>query len=140
MSSFIALRAAWRAAAVTPQFAAGFSVWFEREGSQRWWWVAEDNAGSAIGMVNLEVFERMPSPGAPGSRWGYLANLFVEPRARQRGVGTRLVEALLSASIEEGLVRVVLSPSEQSVPLYKKAGFAPADMLLVWQPPSRGDA
>jgi hypothetical protein len=32
------------------------------------------------------------------------------------------------------LVRVVLSPSERSIPLYRRAGFRAADELLVWTP------
>lgn len=134
MSSLLALRAAWRAAPVTDEFAAAFSSWFEREASQRWWWMAEDDTGRAVGMVNLKIFERMSSPEGSRSRWGYLANLFVDGPFRKQGVGTQLLEALLRTSVEEGLVRVVLSPSEQSLPLYRRAGFTAADMLLVWQP------
>jgi GNAT superfamily N-acetyltransferase len=44
-------------------------------------------------MVNVKLFERMPSPIAPAGRWGYLANLFVVPSARGAGIGSRLVEA-----------------------------------------------
>jgi GNAT superfamily N-acetyltransferase len=119
---------------MTDAFAAEFADWFQREGSQRWWWIAEDNTGRARGMVNLKVFERMPSPDRSPSRWGYLANLFVDRPFRNQGVGTQLLAALLDAARDEGLVRVVLSPSEQSVSLYRRMGFAPADMLLVWQP------
>jgi GNAT superfamily N-acetyltransferase len=90
----------------------------------------------AVGMVNLKIFDRMPSPEGNRSRWGYLANLFVNDPFRNQGVGTQLLEALLSTSIEEGLVRVVLSPGEQSLPLDTRAGFTAADMLLVWQPPA----
>jgi GNAT superfamily N-acetyltransferase len=119
---------------MTDAFAAEFADWFQREGSQRWWWIAEDSAGRARGMVNLKVFERMPSPGRSPSRWGYLANLFVDRPFRNQGIGTQLLAALLDAARDEGLVRVVLSPSEQSVSLYSRMGFVPADMLLVWQP------
>jgi len=134
MSSLVTLRAVWREAVVTDAFASQFTEWFEREGRQRWWWVAEDGSGLALGMVNLKVFDRMPSPGGSPSRWGYLANLFVHPAVRNQGIGTLLLSALLDTSRKEGLVRVVLSPTAQSVPLYKRAGFDPADGLLVWQP------
>jgi len=33
------------------------------------------------------------------------------------------------------LARVVLSPSERSIPFYQRAGFGPADILMVWTPP-----
>jgi len=31
----------------------------------------------------------------------------------------------------------VLSPSERSVPFYRRAGFGPADALMLWTPGSR---
>lgn len=131
------LRALWRGTTVTETFAAQFLAWFEREGGHRWWWVAGDPSGDAVGMVNLAVFDRMPTPDASSGRWGYLANLFVLPASRGQGVGARLVAAVLATAREEGLGRVVLSPSEQSRPLYRRAGFLPADTLLVWKPPAQ---
>jgi GNAT superfamily N-acetyltransferase len=83
-----------------------------------------------VGMVNLAVFERMPRPGHGSSRWGYLANAYVLPDFRDAGVGKLLVDALLDYARAEGLVRVVLSPSERSVRFYERAGFGPADMLM----------
>lgn len=131
--ALMTLRASWRDAAVTEDFALTFAAWFEREGDQRWWWLAEDSTGVAVGMANVKVFDRMPVPDRDAGRWGYLGNLFVQPTHRNWGVGTRLLAALLATSQQEGLVRIVLSPSEQSVPLYKRAGFVSADMLLVWR-------
>ena len=76
----------------------------------------------------------MPRPGVAGSRWGYLANAFVLAGYRDRGVGRLLVDALLDHARATGLVRVVLSPTERSVPFYERAGFGPADMLLAMEP------
>lgn len=135
--ALLTLRASWRETAVTDDYAVDFDAWFHREGNQRWWWLAEDPAGVAVGMVNMKIFDRMPVPGGSSGRWGYLANLFVEPSYRNGGVGARLIAALMATSRDEGLARVVLSPSEQSKPLYRRAGFLPVDVLLVWQPPSQ---
>ena len=128
------LRAAWRDEPMTPSFVADFRAWHTRE-SDRWWWLAVQGDGESVGMVNLKVFERMPSPGAAPSRWGYLANLFVLPAARGRGIGGELVEALVRRADRADLVRVVLSPSQQSLPLYARHGFVPADELLVRRRP-----
>src|SRR3954469_22907788 len=90
----VGLRASWRGEPVTTEFAATFRNWFVREGSTRWWWLAID-ANEPVGMVNMKLYERMPSPGWPASRWGYLANLFVLPRHRGAGVGASLVAAVV---------------------------------------------
>jgi GNAT superfamily N-acetyltransferase len=129
------LRRAWIAeqagsALLDPGFEARFQDWLDREGGRRICWLAERD-GAPVGMVNLAVFERMPRPGQPDSRWGYLGNAYVLPAHRDGGVGAALVGALLAYAREVGLVRVVLSPSERSVPFYERAGFHRADELMM---------
>jgi GNAT superfamily N-acetyltransferase len=88
-------------------------------------------------MMHLVLFERMPRPGVPDTRWAYLANAYVRPGYRDRGVGRALLDAVLAHARAAGCVRVVLAPSERSVPFYRRAGFGAADMLLaqVLDPP-----
>lgn len=124
------LRAAWRGQPLTAGFVTTFREWFLREQATRWWWIAADHRRS-VGMVNLKLFDRMPSPDRPSSRWGYLANLFVAPDRRGSGVGSSLLAAAVDRARATGLVRLVLSPSEMSVPLYGRHGFRPATDLLL---------
>ena len=124
------LRAAWREEDTTAEFFAVFRDWFDREHASRLWWLAEVD-GESVGMVNVKIFERMPSPNRPASRWGYLANLYVLPEHRGSGAGGRLIEAAVHHARKAGFVRLVLAPSELSVPLYDRHGFRSADELLV---------
>lgn len=114
-----------------PSFEAVFADWFEREAGQRVTWLAEDG-DRAVGMLNMLVFTRMPRPSAadPG-RWGYVANVYVVPGDRDRGVGRLLLDAVTAHADEQGFARLVLSPSERSVPFYERAGFAPATSLML---------
>jgi GNAT superfamily N-acetyltransferase len=121
-------------AAPGPGFDEEFGAWFGRERERRVFWLAEVD-GRAVGAMNLMVFDRMPRPGREAARWGYLGNAFVLAAHRDQGVGRRLLDAVLGYAAEEGFVRVVLSPSERSVPFYRRAGFRAADELLVWTPP-----
>lgn len=116
-----------------PGFGERFGAWFSRESSRRITWLAEAG-GRPAGMMNLAVFERMPRPGRAPSRWGYLGNAFVLAAYRNQGIGARLIEAVLGYASEEGFARVVLSPSERSVPFYERAGFGPASALMLWTP------
>jgi GNAT superfamily N-acetyltransferase len=144
VASLEVLRRAWAGerhgadAVVDEGFADRFGAWFAQEARQRTFWLAERSDGQPVGMVNLLTFHRMPTAGRPGGRWGYLGNLYVRPEQRGGGLGARLVQALLAAADADGLERVVLSPSERSVPLYRRAGFGAADQLLLRPGPGTG--
>jgi GNAT superfamily N-acetyltransferase len=116
-------------------FDAVFAAWFEREHDQRVTWLAEVR-GRTVGMLNLLVFTRMPRPRsapAPGSpeAWGYVANVYVAPGQRDGGTGRLLLDAATSYADEHGFARLVLSPSERSVPFYERAGFTTATSLML---------
>jgi len=118
-----------------PSFEDVFAQWFAAEAHQRVTWLAEDT-GRVRGMLNLLVFTRMPRPRAaaapahPG-QWGYVANVYVARGHRGRGIGRVLLDAVIAHADAHGFARLVLSPSERSVPFYERAGFAPATSLLL---------
>jgi GNAT superfamily N-acetyltransferase len=76
------------------------------------------------------VIRRATSTDVPA-----LANAYVRPAYRNQGIGAQLVAALLSYADEAGYARVVLSPSQRSIPFYRRAGFGPADALLLREHP-----
>lgn len=109
-------------------FASTFREW--AASNPRVTFLAERD-GSAIGMVNFLVFNRMPKPGASSSCWIYVGNAYVREAARNAGIGNALMEAVLQRATSLGAVRVVLSPSARSVPFYERLGFTPATALMV---------
>jgi GNAT superfamily N-acetyltransferase len=120
----------WRGEAADDSYPERFAAWWAAEAGRRLTWLAW-TGGEPVGMVNLAVFERMPAPGRPQTRWGYLGNAFVLQAWRSRGIGTALLTALLDHARAEGFVRIVLSPSERSLPFYRRAGFASANSLML---------
>ncbi len=119
-------------------FEERFATWLERERHQRLTWLGLVD-GEAVGMLNLLVFTRMPRPGetAP-NQWGYLANFFVCEPHRSSGVGARMLATCTAYADERGFARVVLSPTERSVPFYARGGFLPATSLMLRQRPAEG--
>jgi GNAT superfamily N-acetyltransferase len=117
-----------------PDFDAAFAGWAEREESQRVTWLVSLD-GVDLGMLNMLVFERMPRPGdavtGRPTKWGYIANVYVDEAHRDGGLGRLLLDAASSYAEEHRFARLVLSPSEQSVSFYARAGFVPATSLLV---------
>jgi GNAT superfamily N-acetyltransferase len=115
-------------------FEGRFDEWLEREQHQRVTWVGFSGT-RAVGMLNMLVFTRMPRPGRPEpSQWGYVANVYVEPAHRDSGLGSRILAACTAYADEHGFVRLVLSPSERSIPFYRRGGFAPAVELMIREP------
>lgn len=113
----------------TAEFADRVRVWWERQGDSRVCWLAFDDE-KAIGMANLAVFERMPHVGVPDGRWGYVGNVWVDPTQRRRGVATALMTAVIDWCRAGSFERIVLNPSEMSMPMYRGLGFRPSDELM----------
>jgi GNAT superfamily N-acetyltransferase len=129
-----ALRRAWTEEQYGPVGDEGFEAlfldWYEREFARRVGWIAELD-GTAVGMMNLAVFDRMPRPGRDAGTWGYLANAFVLAAHRDRGIGSLLLRALLAHADDHRYVRVVLRPAPRAVPFYERLGFRPDGGFLV---------
>jgi GNAT superfamily N-acetyltransferase len=120
-----------------PGFEARYAAWMAGAAQRRLFWLAE--AGTVpVGMLNMSVFERMPWPGRPESRWGYIGNVFVLAPYRSRGVGGRLLDAAVDHARSSHFARVVLAPSERSIPFYSRAGFRPATSLMIMEPVRTG--
>ena len=125
VSAIAALRREDREPADDPGFEDRFASWLVAEGDRRLSWVAELD-GELIGCASLFEYRRMPAPGRPDARWGYLGNMFVLERHRNAGVGTELLNAVIDEADRRGYARVVLAPTVPAVPFYERAGFVDA--------------
>jgi GNAT superfamily N-acetyltransferase len=100
-------------------------------------WVAEDEAGEALGVVWLQFLEKLPNPvGEPGLH-AYLTGFYVREAARNLGVGTALLAVALAACEERGIDTVFLWPTARSRALYVRHGFVEQSGMLarrVWGP------
>lgn len=133
LDDLVALRLAWHPAdsdADAAALADDLRAWWQRNGAGRRAWVARRADGIPVGMANAATFERMPVPGRTAARWIYVANVFVRPESRRQGVAADLLREVVAWARAERMVRVVLAPSEMSVPFYASLGFRPADDLL----------
>jgi GNAT superfamily N-acetyltransferase len=80
-------------------------------------------------MINVMVFVRMPRPGQPERRWGYIANVFVLAAHRRTGVGSALLDAAVVHARDHWFVRLVLNPSERSIPFHRRTDFRALRLL-----------
>jgi GNAT superfamily N-acetyltransferase len=107
-----------------------------------------DAAIRQAGQADLAVLARLRREQAAGQQgeysdpgfgqrfaaWQEREAAFALAEYRNQGIGRHLLGAVLGHARQHGFARVVLSPSERSVPFYRRAGFGPAGALLLWTP------
>lgn len=83
-----------------------------------------------VGMAWLVVFERAPDLHAHRRLSGDVQSVYVLPEHRSRGIGRRLVRALLEAADARGVGRVTVSANADAAPMYRSLGFDTSPLLL----------
>ena len=85
-------------------------------------WVAA--AGEQpVGLVLVQMVEKVPNPVREPESLGYVSSLYVRPPWRGQGTGGRLLATALEFCRLGGVDTVVLWPSPRSIPLYARHGF-----------------
>lgn len=88
-------------------------------------WVAELD-GRIVGAMWLQLVERVPRPGEERGTLpiGYLTNVFVESDLRDGGLGSRILDEVVTWARARGVEEIIVWPSERSYPFYERAGFS----------------
>jgi GNAT superfamily N-acetyltransferase len=105
----------------------------DRLNGRRPWrcWVAEDEVGDTlIGMVWLQMIEKLPNPVGEAEYHGYVSSFYVVPSRRSTGLGSALLSACLEECDRRGTDAVFLWPTPRSRPLYQRHGFVARDDFL----------
>jgi GNAT superfamily N-acetyltransferase len=101
------------------------AAWVERampSGTFRSWVV--EQAGEVVAGGGLQLRTLMPRPGyVQGEPEGLIVSMWTEPAHRRRGLGLRVVEAMLAWGRAHGVTRFTLHASEAGRPLYERYGF-----------------
>ena len=111
-------------------FRTAFARWFVTE-AHGWTALIADAGERAIGTLWLTFVSRVPRPTEPiAAPIGHLTNFFVRPDHRNRGVGSALLDRARAMAEDAGAELVLVWPSDRSMPLYERHGFAqPMDLL-----------
>ncbi|MBT2385317.1 GNAT family N-acetyltransferase [Streptomyces sp. ISL-11] len=83
-------------------------------------------AACAVGRVE----ERLPAPGHPTGRFGFVFTVCTDARYRGRGLARATTEALLEWFAAQGVTRVDLHATEDAERLYRGLGFAEHSLAL----------
>lgn len=86
--------------------------------------------GLVIGMSWLAITQRVPHPRAFERISGDVQCVYVVPDERDRGLGGKLIEAVLAWARDLGLARVTVHSSDRAVSAYSWHGFEVSPHLL----------
>ncbi len=113
-------------------FVGRVSAWLGERLDGRLWraWVAVAEDGRVVGHAFAQLIEKIPNPVPEAEYILYITNVYVLPELRNQGIGGQLLEAALAAWPEKEKESAILWPSEESVSLYQRHGFARPRRLL----------
>jgi len=85
-------------------------------------WIAE--IGDVIvSNASINIITSVPRPCKLEDRFGYLTNVYTKPEYRRKGVGAELTSKITAWAREIDLELLIVSPSEDSIRFYRRAGF-----------------
>lgn len=93
-------------------------------------WLAEEPEGAPLGAVWVAIIERLPNPEGEPELHGYLTGFYVRAAARNRGVGSALLQAALARCAELRVDTVFLWPTPRSRALCARYGFTERSGIL----------
>jgi GNAT superfamily N-acetyltransferase len=91
-------------------------------------------AGTVVGMAWLAITDRVPAADAFDRRSGDLQSVYVVAEERNRGVGGRLVDAVVQRAHELELGHVTVHSSSRAIPAYERHGFQAVRELMLLDP------
>lgn len=92
-------------------------------------WLAVTEAGTAVGAGGVVIDQHPPGPRNLSGRIGYVMNLVTDPRYRRRGIGRRIMYAILGWLEEQGVRHVALHATDVGRPLYDELGFVDSNEM-----------
>jgi GNAT superfamily N-acetyltransferase len=86
------------------------------------YWLA-DHEGTIAAHICVYLFHPVPRPDRAHEHYGYMTNVYTRPAYRNQGTGSALMQHVLAWARERDTVFLMVSPSERSIPFYRRAGF-----------------
>ena len=85
-------------------------------------WVLETAAG-VEGVMTARLVAKETSLSGQNRQWGYLTNVFLAKRHRNKGHGSAMLRQVISWAKESDLEFLLVWPSDNSITFYRRAGF-----------------
>lgn len=81
-----------------------------------------------VGGAGMHLRKLGPMPGCcEGGIGAHVANLYIDPPHRRRGLGETLMKLMMQWSKASSIYEMTLAASEEAKPLYRRLGFDPSE-------------
>lgn len=91
--------------------------------SRQWFiWVVEEN-GKIVSHIYIELIQKVPRPGRITHPFAYMTNVYTVPEYRNKGIGSKLLRTINHWIKENNYEFVIVWPSDEAIPYYKKNGY-----------------
>lgn len=111
-------------------FVTGAAAWARAHQSTHLPFAAVTDTGEVVGMAWLALTPRVANTQGTERLSGDLQSCYVLPEYRNRGVGGRLVRAVVEAATELGAEHVTVHTTPDSPTMYSRNGFRANPRLL----------
>lgn len=118
---------------IAPDAVAAYAAWVAAHAETHLPFVADVN-GQVAGAAWLLIAERVPRGRSLSRRNGDVQSVMVRPQYRNQGIGTALIEAILTEARTRQLTHVTVHPGRRAVDFYLRNGFSHHRQLLLWEP------
>jgi GNAT superfamily N-acetyltransferase len=94
-------------------------------------WLAE-TGGRVVSGGGIVVVRWPGNPDFPGTRRGWILNIYTEPEHRRRGIAKRIMETIVEWCREQGFYHVSLHASHAGRPVYESMGFRATNEMRLY--------
>ena len=99
------------------------AFWADALAGGRWHAFVGEVDGRVASTIWVYRVPKVPRPHPEASAYGYVTNVYTDPVYRNAKAGTAILQRVVEWGREQGLEGLYVSPSDDSVPFYERAGF-----------------
>jgi GNAT superfamily N-acetyltransferase len=88
------------------------------------------DAENFVGTCSATLYSLLPGKKLPDGRQAYVQNMYIVPEYRRKGLGRKLLSAVVEEAAKLGHTRVSLHATDMGKELFKSFGFANESVAL----------
>jgi GNAT superfamily N-acetyltransferase len=97
--------------------------WTDALASGRWHVFVAEADGDVVSMIWVYRVPKVPRPHPEPRAYGYMTAVYTSAEHRNKKIGSAVLARVVEWALGQDLEGLYVSPSDESVPFYERAGF-----------------